>query len=290
MSGLAILLVIISTFMHAGWNILVRRHRNERIFIRRLLGSVAIAGFVPFAVSLFFTDPIPFKAVLCVVGSGVFCGSYFYFLARSYESSDFTIAYPIARAMPVLLIAVGDVLRGRYLGLPAVGGLLLVSAGCFLVPIYDLRAIKLNHYFNKGTFFMLLTAIGTVGYSLLDKVGSEIIASGPVAALQYTYLFYLFTFVVYSRFPVGIKTHDNSIDKAFFPAIFAGLMSFGTYVLIVSAYQLTDHASLVVAFRQFSILIGVVGGLWLFRERGMVTRIIGALMLTMGLVIIGVFG
>ncbi len=114
MDALPLFLIIISTFMHAAWNLSARRQRNERIFFRRMLGFVAFAGFIPAALSEFSAGSISQKAWLCVIGSGIFCGSYFYFLARSYESSDFTVAYPVARALPVLL--------GRHASFPQESG------------------------------------------------------------------------------------------------------------------------------------------------------------------------
>ncbi len=173
MSPFAITLVIFSSFMHAGWNLLARRGRGERLFFKRMLMFIAAAGFAPAVASEFIANSLTLKAWFCAAGSGALCGMYFFFLARSYESSDFTIAYPVARALPVLLVAVGDTLRGRFLTPAGIAGVLLVAGGCFLLPLESLRKAAKHRYFNRSNICMLLAALGTVGYSLLDKIASE---------------------------------------------------------------------------------------------------------------------
>ena len=73
------------------------------------------------------------------------------------------------------------------------------------------------------------------------------------------------------------------------PAI-AGSLSMLSYWIILCVYQMTARASYVVAFRQFSIVIGVVVAFMLFHEPGRFVRILGSLVITAGLVVIGVWG
>lgn len=290
MHPLPLTLVIISTFLHAAWNLSAKSRNDKRLFFRRMLGFVAAAGFVPAAASEFYAGSIPPAAWLYCAGSGVFCGGYFYFLARSYESSDFTVAYPVARALPVLLIAAGDAFRGRPPTAAAAAGLTMVAAGCLLAPLESFSGIRLKRYFNKGSLFMLLAAAGTVGYSLLDKIAQETVAPGYGSAFRYGYFFYLFTFLAYSLYPVRRKTRETSPCGGLRPPIICGAIAVISYSLILWAYQLTEQASYVVAFRQFSIVIGVITGIRIFMEKGLAVRLTGSLLLTAGLVLIAVKG
>ncbi len=56
------------------------------------------------------------------------------------------------------------------------------------------------------------------------------------------------------------------------------------------AYQLSQHASYVVAFRQFSIVIGVVAAFAIYKERGVAVRMIGTVLITVGLILVGLLG
>jgi hypothetical protein len=47
MSPYVIALILISTVMHAGWNLLARYQRSEANFFKRMLTVVVLVGFVP---------------------------------------------------------------------------------------------------------------------------------------------------------------------------------------------------------------------------------------------------
>lgn len=287
MSSFVIVLILCSAFMHAGWNLFARRQRSETIFFSRMLTVTAVIGFLPAVLSEILTHSLTFKAWLCVAGSGLCCGAYFYFLARAYESSDFTIVYPIARSLPVLFVGIGDVLRGRYLSLGGWIGILLVVSGCFFTPLHSFRDFSFRRYFNRTSLWMFLTALGTVGYTLLDKVASEIVQQGPATAARYGYMFFLISCVTY-RILLKIfkieKQNANSVGWKL--PIFAACLNFGSYWLVLWAYQLSQFASYIVAFRQFSIIIGVILAFTIYKEQGLIVRITGSLLLTAGLVII----
>jgi drug/metabolite transporter (DMT)-like permease len=100
-----------------------------------MLAWSAAVGLVPFIVSEALTRSLPPLAWLCVVGSGACCGGYYLFLTLGYESGEFTVVYPVARALPVLLVGVADVLRGRWPSAFGWLGMVLVAAGCVLVPL-----------------------------------------------------------------------------------------------------------------------------------------------------------
>ena len=65
---------------------------------------------------------------------------------------------------------------------------------------------------------------------------------------------------------------------------------FGAYWLVLWSYQLSPQASYVVALRQFSIVIGVVIGTFLFREEAPILRISASVMIAIGIACIGIFG
>jgi uncharacterized membrane protein len=73
-------------------------------------------------------------------------------------------------------------------------------------------------------------------------------------------------------------------------AIPAAILSFAAYWLILWAYQLSPYASYIVAFRQFSIVIGAVVAFIYYKEKGVAVRLTGALLVTTGLVLIAGWG
>jgi drug/metabolite transporter (DMT)-like permease len=291
MTPFVITIVLISAFMHAGWNLLARFERSERDFYRRMLIVILVLGFIPAVVSEVFTHSMTPTAWVCVFGSGICAGIYLYFLARAYESSDFSIVYPIARALPVIFVAFGDVLRGRYLTPAGWAGVFLVAAGVIFVPIQSLRSISIKNYLNITSLWMLLAAMGTVGYTLLDKVAAETVQQSPATAARYGYFYFAISYLPYLLLLRINKGKDEILEPTTWKlAIPAALLSFAAYWLILWAYQLIPYAGYIVAFRQISIVIGAVLAFIIFKERGIRFRLTGASLIAAGLILIAAWG
>ena len=288
------MLVLGSTFLHAGWNLLARRERSEHTFLLRALVVVGLAGLGPAIVGLILLPAWPVRAWVCVGVTGVCSGVYFFALARAYGGGDFTVVYPVARALPVLLVPLGDVMRGRAPTVLGWVGMALVAVACLLMPLHSLKEIHFRHYFNRTMLWVVLAALGTTVYSISDKIGMEAVATvyrGPLAALLYGYIFYgLCAIVMWGLCALlGRKGEDRNTVGWRRPMV-AGLLTFCSYGLVLWAYQFAGRAGYVVAFRQFSILIGVVIAIFLFREKGARLRFVAACVMVLGLILIGVYG
>ena len=284
-------LVFCSAFMHAGWNLLARRQRSEVTFFSRMLTVTVLLGFVPGVLSEALTHSLTPKAWVCVVLSGFCCGLYYFCLARAYEISDFTIVYPVARSLPVFLVGVGDVLRGRHLTLIGWLGMLLLVCGCFFVPLRSVRDFAVRRYLNRTSFWMLVSALGTGGYTLFDKIASEVVQQGPATAARYGYMFFLISCGAYVIFLKIFKSGEQSSNPVGWRIpIFAACLNFGAYWLVLWAYQLSQHASYIFAFRQFSIVIGVILAFIIYKEQGKIVRFTGASLIIAGLLLVGLWG
>lgn len=251
-------------------------------------------GFIPAVWSEIVTRSLTPTAWWCVIGSGFSAGLYLFFLARAYESSDFTIVYPVARSLPVIFVAIIDVLRGRYLTTIGWVGIILVAGGCTLVPLRTFKEFAIKKYFNRASLWMFLAALGTVGYTLLDKIAAEVVQQGPATAARYGYMYFAFSLVPYMVFLKLFKTNEspnpNGKSMGWKLAIPAALLSFAAYWLVLWAYQLSPFASYIVAFRQFSIVIGAILAFVIYKEEGVAVRMSGASLITLGLILIGVWG
>jgi drug/metabolite transporter (DMT)-like permease len=291
MTPFVILIVIISAFMHAGWNLMARYQGSERDFYLKMLATILVVGLVPAVVSEYLTRSMTTVAWLCVVGSGIGAAVYLFFLAVAYESSDFTIVYPVVRALPVVFVAMSDVLRGRYLTPAGWLGVLLVATGVLFVPLQSFKDISIKKYFNRTSLWMLLAAAGMVCYTLLDKIAAETVQQSAATAARYGYFYFVVSFFPYLVLLKYVKRVGGKIEPTSWKlAIPAGLISFAAYWLILWAYQLVPYAGYIVAFRQFSIVIGAVLAFLIYKERGVAVRLTGAFLIASGLVFIAVWG
>lgn len=293
MTPLVIMLVLSSTFMHAGWNLLSRYERDERVFYQKMLIVVILVGFLPAVVSEAIARSLTTVAWLCLVGSGACAALYLFGLARGYEMADFTIVYPMARSLPVIFVALADVWRGRTLTQLGWLGIFLVAAGCLLIPLRSFNDFHLKNYFNRASLWVLLAALGTVGYTLLDKYAAEVVRQGAATAARYGYFYFALTYPPYIFFLKAFKTQpkpEAGGSAGWKLAAIAGILGFGAYWLILWAYQLSPYAGYIVAFRQFSIVIGAILAFNIYKEEGVGVRMTGALLITCGLIVIGIWG
>ena len=138
---------------------------------------------------------------------------------------------------------------------------------------------------------MLLTAFGTVGYTMLDKIASEVVMQGPGTAARYCYIYLTITYIFYKAisYQFNKKKKNDNYNGWKIPLI-GGLMTFGAYWLVLWAYQMSQQASYIVAFRQFSIVIGVILAFTIYKEKGLVIRLSGTFLITFGLLIISLWG
>jgi uncharacterized membrane protein len=159
------------------------------------------------------------------------------------------------------------------------------------VPLRSFGDVSLSKYLNRASLWMVLAAAGTVGYTFLDKVAAEVVQQGPGTAARYGYIYFTVSFLPYLALQRGFQNQHKTKNAAGWRlAVPAAALSFGAYWLILWAYQLSPYASYIVAFRQFSIVIGSLLAFLIYKEQGIGVRLSGALLITSGLIMIGVWG
>ncbi len=277
--------------MHAAWNLMARgqRHRAHTFLFRKTL-VIVLAGVVPAVIADWHYGFLPAKALLCAAGGGTFAGIYFFALAESYMSADFTSVYPVARGLPVMMVGLGDVLRGRFPSAEGWLGLAMVAFGCLFAPLKSFKDFHPRAYFHRSMAWILLVAATTVGFTMIDKAAAEIVSAGPASAARYVWYFFLFALIASGIMLRIFKPAGSARDGIWRVSALGAVFDYGGYWLVLWAYQMTDKASYVLAFRQISIVIGVVAAFAIYRETGRAARIAGALLITAGLIVITLFG
>jgi len=292
MTGAVLLMLAVSVVLHAGWNLLARhRPGNAPYFMLQMFLIIAAAGLVPFVVGEVMLGSFPVLVWLMVAASGACCALYSFGLTKGYTEADFTVVYPVARALPVLLVGLGDFAFGRYPTSMGWLGMTLVVLGCFLMPLKSFRDFHPSVYFHRSSVWMLLAALGTVGYTLIDKAAAGRMPQGPTSAARYGYLYLTCAGIFYAMlWPFVRRRGASGEHPSWCKALLGGAMIFVGYWLILWAYQLVSQAGYIVAFRQFSIVIGVVLAFIIYKEKGKTVRICGVVLITLGLVVIGIWG
>ncbi len=299
MTLVSLLLVLTSAFVHASWNMLGRRSRPVGAYylVASLVGVLVLAPFV-----IVWRDVValmPAATWWRLPLAGLFQTLYFTGLAGAYRSNDMAVAYPVARALPVLLVPAVAHLLGQGDPVTALGlaGMIAVTFGILVLPQPSFRRFAWRSFGGGWLLYAMLAGVGTTGYSIVDDgalaafrsaVGS---AGGSVRApLVYAMFESLASAIGLTGLAIlaggaGKIARDlRSIRVK--EALVSGVAIVAAYALVLVAYGYARNVAYVVAFRQVSLPIGVFMAIAILKERVNGPRVVGTAVLLAGLVMV----
>ncbi|WP_410211077.1 hypothetical protein [Aquirhabdus sp.] len=293
MSFIALLLLTLSAIAHASWNLFGKRAGQAGVTFYSLTTVATAAVSLPFLVYFgrWFTE-LPSFFWLFVCATGIAQGVYFIGLAGTYQHGAFGLSYPLARALPVLLVPLGSVifLNGE-LDFAAICGMVIVVMAM-------LSLVRIHHSESSQVIaigFAVIAALGTVAYSLIDYHALQRLQDWyPREPKWHLMLFYasceawatmVFLACIFFSKIQRIKLKDTYQIHAK-TAFLAGVMMFITYALVLLSYMLVTNVSYAVAFRQLSIPIGVFLSIVFLHEKISLKGVFSNLFLLLGLVMI----
>ena len=290
----AFLLILLSVFFHAGWNFLSKAHRPSAAFYL-VLNSIPMVLLLP---TLFFVHldwaALGWKFWLAFAGSWVAEEAYAIGLFRAYRRQDISVAYPLVRALPVLMVAaVTAIFRlGAEPGVLAWIGFVIVAAGCVILPQKQLSIADFRGFLKAVSGPILLAAIGTTGYTVLDSIATKAMqahsASGKVLTL--CVFFWMMQTAITAGLAVIVATSRGErlevLRNLRSPwAALSGIFSALAYLLVLAAMGMVTNVSFLQAFRQMSLPLGVAAGVVFLHERPTPAKLVGITLIVAGLIL-----
>lgn len=286
-----ILFVLTSALCNSAWNLLSKTGSGPIAFIRMALRYMALC-YLPVFLWLQPFAQYDANFLRCVLLSGLTMGLFFFALSSAYQHGHISIAYPITRAVPILLVLWATMLIGQWPSVTGLAGMALVMAGCFVLPLsrfsFAADGLQLSSYLNKSCLWALVTAVATAIFSLIDKYAAVSLTGATTAELianrlSYVYLQHIIAWLILEG--VTRKLRDTPSPGQRPRAMAAGLLFLLSYCMIVLAL-IREPLSYVVAFRQISILItAVVSMLWIEKHAPR-TRLVGLSAVFAGVVLV----
>ena len=290
MTPFSIALVLISALIHSSWNFFTKRGNwpGEFFFWVFFLGIVLyLPFFIAFGVFPSFLIHTSFRLWGLTLSSGFFETIYFVCLVTAYREADLSLVYPISRSAPLFTQIWAIFFIGEILSQRGVVGIVLVMIGLFIISLKDFHIkdiIPQPSRFTSGPYLLALTAaVASSIYSVIDKVGVQMLH--PVLYIWFIN-FWMATFMglylILRREVSFLEIWNESKKEILIIAILQNI----AYFLVLMALQMSK-VSYVVAFRQVGALFGAGMGIYFLKESYWKTRITGALILTLGLLMIG---
>lgn len=301
MSWPALALIVTSAFLHAFWNFVSKRRSPTLAFFLIAAVSAALVT-LPLLVALRAGLRAVTPAIWgLVLATGVAQAVYFSGLAGAYRHGDISLAYPLARALPVLGVAAVSLLLGRaaQIAPPGLAGMLLISVGCIILPLPTFRRVRLRDY--RGAVYRLaaLAAAGTTAYTLIDDAALRRLRATGAPTLDTTgsTLLFIALQAISTAIMLGIVTLGRAHERQRLAALLAerrlwhsaalaGVIIMATYGLVLAAMGYVRDVSYVAAFRQLSIPIGALLGLTLQGEPRQRPKLAGIALISAGLLLV----
>ena len=255
----AVLLVLASSVVHAGWNARLHRLGDPAVVIATSYLWVGVA-LLPAAV----VDP-PVEVLGWVFASAAAQAVYVGCLGSAYRDGSLSVAYPIARGTAPLLVGLGGWwLLGEAPSAATSVGLVVLTAGLLFVAGIGARLHE-----GRAIAMAVLTGSGTVAYSLIDARSVDL--AGVLGYLSV--IMVLSSLVVLAARRPGMERIRASLR----PGALIGVGQGTAYALVLLAFQ-QAQAGQVAGLRQVSVVLGVL----LAREALGTRALAGALAVTVG--------
>lgn len=287
MSGIALSIVLASAFLHAGWNYLLKKSERKIVFIWWFLLVSAIL-YLPVFLFYYPEISIPPAGWLCIVATGIIHGVYFWCMGGAYQRGDLSLVYPLARGSgPLFVPILAVILLKEEISPLGMMGIALIIGGIYCVHLRSFSGSAFLEPFRAlrggASLWALFTGLAIAFYSLVDKVGV-----GLVFPPVYIYLMLLITWLMITPWILirergWLKSEWQNRKGSI---IVVGFLSGFTYLMILFALRISK-VSYVAAVREVSIVLSSYYGVVLLGEKHGAQKLLGALLITLGVVAIG---
>ena len=294
----AFILIVLSAGLHASWNMVARKNRMTVPFY-----AVICTTAMLFWIHVQFWTPVtvwkmPGRFWLMLYASVLSDVIYCLGLMQIYKRMEMATAYPVMRALPIILTALATFVLGWGKPLTALSclGFLIVFSGALLMPLNSFSDFKLSNYLNLNMLFILVVACGTTGYTIFDSQAQHVLKgcipdiSAPIRSLTYysTRGMALSSTLWIVCLPFKSARQDVLAfrdRKLLLQGMLAGLFASFSYALVLCAMNYVTNVSYVQVFRQLGLPIGMCLGVLILKERCTLNKVVGLILILAGLVV-----
>lgn len=280
----ALLFILFSALMHAGWNLILKTTRCKLAF-NVFMHASAIAFFSGYWIARHGAIPFPAGGVLpLALAGGLFFSIYHACLTASYERADVSLAYPLTTTGPLYIPAWAYLFLGERISPLGAAGIVVVFLGAYIL---QMRELSRDGFFLPVRNVRLPGVLFALSAGLFYSVGAIVDKRGVTVADVFLYTYYLdiFLFLFLLAGALAGETRNRfreEIRMHWAKGVAAGFVLFLSFITYRIGLQMAK-VSYASSVRQVSALAGVAGGIFLFGERFGRIRLFGA-----GLIVAGV--
>lgn len=293
MTPTAFLLILLSLLLHSLWHFLCKSSRKASMTFFALFSTALLLTVFSIGVWSGVLFQVPWRVFRYAMLGAAFGVAGEAGLILAYRTSDISLVYPMATALPVLLTLLVTRLCGwgEPLSAAATAGMVVIFCGCLAMslsggePRHSLR--RKFATMRKGLLGILITAVSTTGYTVFDSFGVRNImelGGDPVLSAAAYSTCRESVAMVSLWLIVGVNCRRErgreelqTLRRSAAPYL-AGVFAALSYLLVLVAMLHVTNVSFVQAFRQLSLPVSAALGFLILKEKPSTLRL-GALAL-----------
>ena len=280
----ALALVVGAAFIHAYWNLLVKRAQGGPAFVWLFSFATAVL-YAPVIAVLVWIEPLAYgwREWALIFSSGLLHLLYAVTLNHGYRVGDLSVVYPVARGTGPLISTVGAILllSERPSTAGAIGIVLIVAGIFFVAGGLNPTVYKSSERAGKGLVYGILTGLCIASYTVNDAYAVKVLLVSPIM-IDYFGNIVRLTCLTPSTFADRAALREEWRRNLKMAAAVGALMPL-SYILALFAMRLAP-VSYVAPARELSMLVGAYFGAKLLREGNTRQRLIGTALMICGIV------
>ena len=280
----AILLLLISAVLHTSWNLLIKQSEDKYIVTWWM---VTFGGV--FAIAALLFTGLPPRSMWSFALISVFVeATYFITLSYAYHDNDFSLVYPVARGTAPAFLALWSFLfLHEKLTNGGMLGLALIIGGLIIIGVNTLMQSHVTHLHFKGVAVAVFIALLISIYTTIDGAAVKNGYALP-------YVMSMFAFVPLPIAPFIFREYSwtrvkEALVRQPIRVPLAGILGVLAYLMAVFSYSIAP-VSYAGAVREVSVVFGALAGWWFLKERLGGVRVLGAIIIFVGILVIALFG
>lgn len=278
--------IVVSAFLHALYNLYMRKSLGNRIFLTWMFIFSTIWGGI-FLLAHGNKNSIPWEYLPFVFGAALFYWGYQVLVSQSYQRGDISRYYPLTVLSPMFIPIWATLFLGEHISILSGLGILVAVTGALTVKInaFTIKEVKKMFSFSSDYSGARFALGASVMYSFGAVLDKSKIAFFPLPVyLVILLLFMSIDGLIYSSFIEKEKLIPYFLLN-WKSIIISGFIVFLSFITFREALRAVP-VSLAVPIRQVAIIFAILLGIFRLKEKVRLGSIIGSAIIILGILLV----
>ncbi len=213
-------------------------------------------------------------------------------LARAFQISEVSLLVPILTFLPVFRLATSYLMLGEIPSVVGIVGVIVIVAGAYYIHAVGRQKSVwmplVNIYKDMGSMLVLgCVFLWSISTNIEKKMYVQGYSAELIAMIMYVGVWVILSVVILIKKQIGLK---EVIKKYWGVAAFIALISVAIFIIQTVAIGTAPSVSYAIAIKRLDVPLSVLAGWVFYREMYVKRRLVGAIAMCAGAVLIYLWG